>query len=205
MGCAVPRAVASATTIGAGNPMHLDFMHAVRSGAVPFIKVELLRDNPARIPWVRQWRNLFDADTSFPVEWINRHLADGRRHDPPSPETEPADAAALRGNQPRSARGAVVPDRAPAGRAGGHNRAEHAEQFVRLTGVGRNRAGRRVEVAVQRLRNQQEFGDRLQQSIRRAIGGSISRAVHAILDILGLAAIARRDDPKRCGPGPRAR
>ncbi len=41
-----------------GNPMHLDYLSVVRSGAVPFLKADLLRDNPARIGWADRWRSL---------------------------------------------------------------------------------------------------------------------------------------------------
>lgn len=68
-----------------GNPMHLDFLALMRSGQVPFIKVELLRDNPTGLRWVDQWRKHVEAATIFPPDWIDRHLADDGRHMAPRP------------------------------------------------------------------------------------------------------------------------
>lgn len=68
-----------------GNPMHLDFLSTMRSGQVPFIKVELLRDNPIAVRWVDQWRKHVEGSTIFPVDWIDRHLAEVGRHTPPCP------------------------------------------------------------------------------------------------------------------------
>ncbi|MCQ8279545.1 rhamnan synthesis F family protein [Acetobacteraceae bacterium KSS8] len=44
-----------------GNPMHLDYLSVVRSGAVPFLKADLLRDNPARIGWANRWPSVLGA------------------------------------------------------------------------------------------------------------------------------------------------
>jgi lipopolysaccharide biosynthesis protein len=68
-----------------GNPMHLDFLSVMRSGQVPFIKVELLRDNPTAVRWIEQWRKHMGESAIFPADWIDRHLADGGRHTPPRP------------------------------------------------------------------------------------------------------------------------
>lgn len=68
-----------------GNAMHLDFLSVMRSGQVPFIKVELLRDNPTALRWVDQWRKHVDASEIFPVDWIDRHLAEVGRHTAPHP------------------------------------------------------------------------------------------------------------------------
>jgi hypothetical protein len=65
--------------------MHVDWLSALRSG-VPFLKIELLRDNPARIPWLGRWRSIVAASTSFPSWLIDAHLAGGatRPHRPAS-------------------------------------------------------------------------------------------------------------------------
>ncbi len=69
-----------------GNPMHLDFLSVIRDGSVPFVKVELLRDNPAAVRWVGAWRKAVAASPIFPAEWIDRHLGDGAPLVPPCPE-----------------------------------------------------------------------------------------------------------------------
>lgn len=72
-----------------GNPMHLDFLSVMRDGRVPFIKVELLRDNPVGIGWIDAWRNTVEASSIFPVSWIDRHLGDGGRFKPPLAARDP--------------------------------------------------------------------------------------------------------------------
>lgn len=52
------------------NPMHVDWVSVLACGRVPFIKVELLRDNPARIPWLRSWPRRLARHPSFPEAWI---------------------------------------------------------------------------------------------------------------------------------------
>ncbi|MGI4748941.1 MAG: rhamnan synthesis F family protein [Janthinobacterium lividum] len=69
-----------------GNAMHLDFLSVMRSGQVPFIKVELLRDNPIALRWIGQWRKLVEAATIFPADWIDRHLAEDGRYTAPCPK-----------------------------------------------------------------------------------------------------------------------
>lgn len=69
-----------------GNPMHLDFLSVMRSGQVPFIKIELLRDNPTGLRWIDQWRKHLATSTIFPADWIDRHLAVNGRHNAPRPE-----------------------------------------------------------------------------------------------------------------------
>lgn len=58
-----------------GNPMHLDFLSVVRCGAVPFLKADLVRDNPARIGWMDQWRRLLAESGSFPASLVEEALA----------------------------------------------------------------------------------------------------------------------------------
>ncbi len=68
-----------------GNPMHLDFLSVARDGSVPFVKVELLRDNPAAVRWAGAWREAVASSPIFPTAWIDRHLGDGSPWVPPRP------------------------------------------------------------------------------------------------------------------------
>lgn len=68
-----------------GNAMHLDFLSVLRSGAVPFIKIELLRDNPTAIAWIGHWRRMVAAQTLLPVSAIDAHLGDGGIYAAPMP------------------------------------------------------------------------------------------------------------------------
>ncbi len=68
-----------------GNAMHVDFLSVIRSGSVPFIKIELLRDNPAGVPWIALWRDAVASSRIFAPAWIDRHLADGAPHVAPRP------------------------------------------------------------------------------------------------------------------------
>jgi lipopolysaccharide biosynthesis protein len=58
----------------AANPMHVDWIFALRSGRVPFIKAELLRDNPARIPWLERWPKVLARTRNFPESWIRERI-----------------------------------------------------------------------------------------------------------------------------------
>ena len=69
-----------------GNPMHLDFLSVIRDDDVPFVKIELLRDNPTALRWAGAWRDAVAASPIFPAAWIDRHLSDGSPHVPPRPE-----------------------------------------------------------------------------------------------------------------------
>lgn len=40
------------------NPSHFDWASMLRTGQVPFLKAELLRDNPANIAWIGSWRQV---------------------------------------------------------------------------------------------------------------------------------------------------
>ncbi len=62
------------------NPMHLHWAWMIRQGGVPFLKVELLRDNPIRIFWAGRWREV------VPEPW--RDLI-GRRLAGPVPRARP--------------------------------------------------------------------------------------------------------------------
>ena len=59
------------------NPMHVDWLSALRGLA--FIKVELLRDNPARIPWFGRWPAMLRRHGRFPRTWIDERIATAPR------------------------------------------------------------------------------------------------------------------------------
>lgn len=59
----------------ATNPMHTDWRTVLRSRKAPFIKVELLRDNPSSIEGLDDWRKLLPDATFFRPEWIETYLA----------------------------------------------------------------------------------------------------------------------------------
>ncbi len=56
------------------NPMHLDWISVLACGRVPFIKVELLRDNPARVPWLGLWPKMLRRYGRFPEAWIRDRI-----------------------------------------------------------------------------------------------------------------------------------
>ena len=56
------------------NPMHVDWISVLACGRVPFIKVELLRDNPARIPWFGLWPKMLRRYGEFPERWIRERI-----------------------------------------------------------------------------------------------------------------------------------
>ena len=68
-----------------GNAMHLDFLSVVRSGAVPFIKIELLRDNPTAVAWIAHWRRIVTAETLLPAAWIDEHFGSPGPYSAPRP------------------------------------------------------------------------------------------------------------------------
>lgn len=57
------------------NPMHTDWRAVLRSGHAPFIKTELLRDNPSGITATHLWRQEIPDPTFFSPDWIARYLA----------------------------------------------------------------------------------------------------------------------------------
>ncbi|MBS1051808.1 rhamnan synthesis F family protein [Gluconobacter japonicus] len=57
------------------NPMHTDWRAVLRSGKAPFIKTELLRDNPSGIPSVHLWRQEIPDPAFFNPDWIAQYLA----------------------------------------------------------------------------------------------------------------------------------
>ncbi|MFT8346845.1 rhamnan synthesis F family protein [Gluconobacter oxydans] len=57
------------------NPMHTDWRAVLRSGHAPFIKTELLRDNPSGIASTHLWRQEIPDPAFFNPDWIARYLA----------------------------------------------------------------------------------------------------------------------------------
>jgi lipopolysaccharide biosynthesis protein len=56
------------------NPMHLDWRTMIAERTVPFLKVELLRDNPMAIPWIGDWPEVVAGQSDFPQQWVHSHL-----------------------------------------------------------------------------------------------------------------------------------
>ena len=97
-----------------GNAMHVDFLSVIRSGQVPFIKVELLRDNPTSVPWIALWRQAVASSPILPTAWIDRHLADGAPHVAPRPAQSlrmRALYAVISRDQPEAIRSLLLPPR----------------------------------------------------------------------------------------------
>lgn len=65
------------------NPMHTHWRDMMQSGTVPFLKQEVLRDNPFRVPHLTDWRALIPAESDFNPEWIDTYLSEH----PPRPLT----------------------------------------------------------------------------------------------------------------------
>ncbi len=58
------------------NPMHFRWRPLLRSGLVPFLKLELLRDNPSRILGLHDWRRVIGDAGIDELSWIEVSLAD---------------------------------------------------------------------------------------------------------------------------------
>ncbi len=78
-GACLPDARRGLRRLIAANPMHLDWLTVLRSGRVPFIKVELLRDNPARVPWFGCWPQMLRRYGDFPQAWIEERITTAPR------------------------------------------------------------------------------------------------------------------------------
>jgi lipopolysaccharide biosynthesis protein len=50
------------------NPSHFDWLSMLDTGAVPFLKTELLRLNPANIAWIGAWRDVIRRRGGDPAE-----------------------------------------------------------------------------------------------------------------------------------------
>ncbi|QEO16937.1 rhamnan synthesis F family protein [Acetobacter vaccinii] len=54
----------------ATNPMHTRWYSLAASGQVPFLKRELLRDNPFGLPGLQHWRQTIPVGSAFQPDWI---------------------------------------------------------------------------------------------------------------------------------------
>lgn len=57
------------------NPMHTHWREMVQTGCVPFLKQEVLRDNPFCIPHLSDWRALISPESGFNPDWIETYLS----------------------------------------------------------------------------------------------------------------------------------
>ena len=57
------------------NVMHSQWRRVIRSEKIPFIKTELLRDNPFHLRSTSRWKDALPAETSFNPEWITHYLS----------------------------------------------------------------------------------------------------------------------------------
>nr|WP_025826567.1 glycosyl transferase [Acetobacter persici] len=57
------------------NPMHTHWRDMVQTETVPFLKHEVLRDNPFSIPHLEDWRRLIPTENGFQPEWIEAYLS----------------------------------------------------------------------------------------------------------------------------------
>ena len=58
------------------NPAHFLWRSVIEQDGVPFIKVELLRDNPARVPGLEEWQSVVLARAPHLLQLIKKHLSD---------------------------------------------------------------------------------------------------------------------------------
>ncbi|MCH4092205.1 rhamnan synthesis F family protein [Acetobacter sp.] len=63
------------------NIMHSHWRRLLRTEAIPFIKTELLRDNPFRLMSVRHWKDALAEQSTFQTQWIEDYL----KQNPPRP------------------------------------------------------------------------------------------------------------------------
>ncbi|MBB3882326.1 rhamnan synthesis F family protein [Acetobacter oeni] len=73
----------SGTLFPAINPMHARWRQMARGRSVPFIKTELLRDNPFRLLTTPEWKQIVTSHSNFKPEWIASYL----RTNPPRTRT----------------------------------------------------------------------------------------------------------------------
>lgn len=58
------------------NMMHLDWAHNLLALGMPFIKIELLRLNPMRLPWAHEWDNFLRTKFGAQTGPLNDYLYD---------------------------------------------------------------------------------------------------------------------------------
>lgn len=56
--------------------MHLDWAHNLLALGMPFIKIELLRLNPMRLPWAHEWDSLLRTKFGAETGPLNDYLYD---------------------------------------------------------------------------------------------------------------------------------
>ena len=56
------------------NPTHFYWDVLIRDFGVPFIKIELIRDNPSKIENINEWMNLLRNYTNYEINLIKNHL-----------------------------------------------------------------------------------------------------------------------------------
>ncbi|MFC3725796.1 rhamnan synthesis F family protein [Neoaquamicrobium sediminum] len=57
------------------NPMHYFWEELVRDHGCPFLKRDLVRSNPARLPHVFRWSEVLHDNSSYDVNLVSHHLA----------------------------------------------------------------------------------------------------------------------------------
>jgi len=70
-----PDAMRAALLAAPLNPTHHLWMALVRGLGFPFLKTELVRRNPGRLPRVGRWRELVGPDAPCDAGMIEAHLA----------------------------------------------------------------------------------------------------------------------------------
>ncbi len=61
------------------NPTHYYWDHLIRSEKYPYIKRDLVRNNPANIPTALNWEYLLDAYTNYDSSIITHHLGQSKK------------------------------------------------------------------------------------------------------------------------------
>lgn len=85
-------------TINRGLPVngtHFFWDYLITRQGCPFLKRELLRDNPERVPFIRYWEKVVGAASTYDTSLISRHLAltmPGRPLPDPGPHGQPYQA-----------------------------------------------------------------------------------------------------------------
>ena len=67
------------------NMMHLDWAHNLLALGMPFIKIELLRLNPMRLPWTRGWDRLLQESFGTDTAELHDYLYDYTGTTPATP------------------------------------------------------------------------------------------------------------------------
>jgi lipopolysaccharide biosynthesis protein len=67
----------------AANPTHFLWREIICDAGLPFIKVELLRDNPMKLPGISDWRMIVAEKAPAMLAPIERHLGRVRNHSAP--------------------------------------------------------------------------------------------------------------------------